>query len=262
MTSMATSLATRRAEARAPEHLSRSRVVLDDGLRTTVYVARYELARTALRVARPRRPVPLGAWCDARGIPEAMVGGFFTRPDGAPLGELRTRGMARSHTPFDAPWEAVRGCLHVEGGRPRIAARRELPDEPRGDLLQAGPVLVREGEPAIRDGKDPEGFSAAAAQFDSDITAGRYPRAVLGLSATDLIAVVSEGRSETEAGLTLAEAAGAMIALDATDAINLDGGGSASLVCGGKLVNTPREEEGHEIPGGRPICTALQFVAR
>jgi hypothetical protein len=262
MTPMATSLATRRADARAPEHLRRSRLVLDDGLRTTVYVARYELARTALRLARPQRPVPLAAWCDARGVPEALVGGFFTRPDTAPLGELRTRGMARRHTPFDAPWDALRGCLHVEAGRPRIAARHELADAPRGDLLQAGPVLVREGEPAARDGEDPEGFAAGAAQFDSDITAGRYPRAALGIADGELLAVVCDGRSRSDAGLSLAELAALLVDLGAREALNLDGGGSTSLVCEGELRNRPRADFGVPLPGGRPIATALVFAPR
>jgi hypothetical protein len=262
MTPMATSLATRRADARAPEHLRRSRVVLDDGLRTTVYVARYELAHTALRVARPQRPIPLAAWCAARGIPEALVGGFFTRPDSAPLGELRTRGMARRHTPFEAPWGALRGCLHVEAGRPLIAARHELAVAPRGDLLQAGPILVREEEPAVRDGEDPEGFSAGAAQFDSDITAGRYPRAALGIAGGTLLAVVCDGRSRADAGLSLAELAALLVDLGAHSAINLDGGGSTSLVCAGELRNRPRADFGVPLPGGRPIATALVFAPR
>ena len=42
-------------------------------------------------VVRMQRPAPLEAWCRARGIGEALVGGFYVRPDGAPLGELRTR---------------------------------------------------------------------------------------------------------------------------------------------------------------------------
>ena len=41
-----------------------------------------------------------------------------------------------------------------------------------------------------------------------------------------------------------------MIDLGADEAINLDGGGSASLVLGGGLRNRPREEHGIE-PGGR-----------
>lgn len=263
MTPMATTLATRRAaEARAPEHLRRSRLVLDDGLRTTVYVAIYPLASTSLRVARPQRPTPLAAWCQARGVHEALVGGFFTRPETAPLGELRTRGMARQHIPFDAPWGALRGCVHVEDGRPRIAARDELAAAPRGDLLQAGPVLVREGAPAVRDGEDPEGFAAGAAQFDSDITAGRYPRAALGIAGDTLLAVACDGRSRADAGLSLAELAELLVDLGAREGINLDGGGSTSLVCAGELRNRPRADFGVPLPGGRPIATALVFAPR
>ena len=60
----------------------------------------------------------------------------------------------------------------------------------------------------------------------------------------------------------MAELAQAMVGLGAAEAINLDGGGSASLVVGGRLRNVPREEHGRELVGGREIATALQFVAR
>ena len=53
-----------------------------------------------------------------------------------------------------------------------------------------------------------------------------------------------------------------MTDLGAVDAINLDGGGSASLVVDGRLVNTPRERHDVEIPGGRLVPTALRFIAR
>jgi hypothetical protein len=259
---MAAPLATPRRSDGAPEHLRRTRVVLDDGLRTTVYVARYESARTALRVALLRRPAPLANWCAARGISEALVGGFFTRPGSRPLGELRTRSMARVSTPFDAPWDAVRACLHIESGRPRIARRGDLPAEPRGDLLQAGPLLVSGGEIAVREGKDPEGFAAGASQFDSDITAGRYPRAALGVSDDALLAVACDGRSRADAGLSLVELARLLTDLGAREAINLDGGGSTSLVCAGELRNRPRADFGVPLPGGRPVATALVFTAR
>ncbi|MBA3867363.1 MAG: phosphodiester glycosidase family protein, partial [Solirubrobacterales bacterium] len=120
---------------------------------------------------------------------------------------------------------------------------------------------VAGGAPLVLAGEDPEGFSAGSRQFDSDITAGRYPRAALGLGGEDLIAVVCEGRADDEAGLTIAELASGMAGLGAERAINLDGGGSASLVVGGELRNTPREEHGRELVGGRAIVTALRFVA-
>ena len=39
-----------------------------------------------------------------------------------------------------------------------------------------------------------------------------------------------------------------MVALGAVSAMNLDGGGSTSLVCGGRLRNVPREEHGVVLP--------------
>jgi hypothetical protein len=242
-----------------PAHVTRSRV----GAGTTLHVARYPLAAYAVRVVRLRRAAPLESWCAATGVSEAIVGGFFVRGGAGgdvPLGELRTRGVARRSVPFDAPWGAIRACVHVAGGGVTIARRPSLPTAPRGDLLQAGPLLVSGGEVVTG---DDEGFSAGQRQFDSDITAGRYPRAALGVTADGvLLAVACDGRADDEAGLSMDELARAMADLGAVSALNLDGGGSTSLVCDGRLVNTPRESHGIALAGGRPIPTALTFVPR
>jgi exopolysaccharide biosynthesis protein len=74
-----------------------------------------------------------------------------------------------------------------------------------------------------------------------------------------MIAAVCDGRSDRDSGLSLAEFANALVDLGAESAINLDGGGSASLLFGGRLCNRPREEHGIEILGGRPIATAIVF---
>jgi hypothetical protein len=242
-----------------PAHVERLRLDLADGAQTTVHGARYDARRTAVRLIRLPRAEPLEAWCRREGVEEAMVGGFFVRPDGLPLGELRTRGLVRASTAFEAPWDGLRSCVHVHRGRVAIAPRPELPAAPRGDLLQAGPLLVRAGMPVVEDGVDAEGFSAGSRQFDSDITAGRYPRAALGLGRGTLIAVACDGRADDEAGLTMRELAEALAALGAQTAINLDGGGSTSLVCAGALRNVPREEHGVVLAGGRPVSTALAF---
>jgi Phosphodiester glycosidase len=205
---------------------------------------------------------PLAQWCAANRVDHALIGGFYVRADGTPLGDLRTDGRPRSSAPFDSPWNRIRACVHSDGGAVSLRSRIELPDEPGGDLLQAGPMLVRDGVCLTDPGVDTEGFSAGARQFDSDITVGRHPRAALGTSATDLIAVVCDGRTETEAGLGLTELAQAMVDLGADDAINLDGGGSASLVVSGELVNVPHEEHGMRIPGGRSVPTAIRFAPR
>src|SRR4051794_25984015 len=253
------------AEPLRPPRAGRARRVrleLADGARTTVHVSSHDAERTELRVALLRGQARLEPWCAARGVEEAIVGGFFVRPDGMPLGEVRTRGVARRFVPFSPPWAGTRACVHVQGGVARIAARDELPAAPRGDLLQAGPLLVRDGRPAYRRGGDPEGFRAGAAQFDSDITDGRYPRAALGLGGGLVLAVAVDGRSRHDAGLTLEELAALMAALGCETALNLDGGGSTSLVCGGRLRNRPRRDYETPEPGGRPVSTAVLFVPR
>jgi hypothetical protein len=87
-------------------------------------------------------------------VEHAIVGRFFVREGGGPLGELRTGGVRRRSVPFLPPWSRLRACVHV------------------------------------------------------------------------------------------------------------DGGGSTSLVCGGRLANHPREQEGAPIPGGRPVATAVIFEER
>ena len=72
-----------------------------------------------------------------------------------------------------------------------------------------------------------------------------------------MLAVACDGRHRDDAGLTLGELAGALVGLGARSALNLDGGGSASLVCHGRLVNRPREQHGIELLDGRAIATAL-----
>jgi hypothetical protein len=238
------------------------RVRLGDGAQTTVYIAAYALEQFRVRVVAFSRPEPLLSWCRRNAVQEAVVGGFFTRPQGQPLGELRVDGDGIRSVPFDRPWDRLRACIHADDGRVAIAPRTELPRSPRGDLLQAGPLLVRDRRSLIVDGGDPGGFSAGHGQFDSDITAGRYPRAALGVGDGLVWLVACDGRGHSDAGMTLAELAELMTTLGARDAINLDGGGSTSLVSAGELVNRPREEHGLDLPAGRPISTALLLLPR
>jgi exopolysaccharide biosynthesis protein len=153
----------------------------------------------------------------------------------------------------------MRTCVSVNGGPPRIAARPDLPTHPAGDLLQAGPMLVRAGDRVVRDGRDPEGFQATASQLDGDVTSGRDARAAFGIAGGMLLAVAVDGRAPDEAGMTLGELAELFVGLGARFAINLDGGQAASLVCGGRLRNAPRDRSGTLLDGGAPVATALVF---
>jgi exopolysaccharide biosynthesis protein len=149
--------------------------------------------------------------------------------------------------------------VHVDGSV-RLARRSELDADPPGDLVQAGPLLVRDGRSVVGE-VDEEGFSAGAAQFESDISVGRYPRCALGVGDGELIAVCCDGRrSGVDSGLELGELARLMISFGAREAINLDGGGSATLVHRGHLLNRPYSNDDQPAPELRPIVTALLFA--
>jgi hypothetical protein len=234
------------------------RVRTGDRTETTVYLVRHPVATTNVRVVHFPEPRRLDHWCVATDTAEAIVAGFFLRDPDRALGEVRIDGQPIAHEPIEAPWAGKRSCLYINGGV-RIAPREDLPDEPEGDLLQAGPQLVAEGRSLI-DGEDREGFSAGSAQFDTDITQGRYPRCALGVSDTELLAVCCDGRrSGVDGGLDLQELARLMISFGAHEAINLDGGGSATLVHRRHLLNRPYSDYDQAAPESRPVVTALVF---
>jgi hypothetical protein len=233
------------------------RVRLGDGARTTLHVASYERRAFRAWVEVLERPMPLVRWCGQEGVRDAVVGGFFSRPRYVPLGQVQVNGQARPSQAFDSPWGDVRACVQITDGEVRIARRDQLGPAPAGDLLQAGPLLVLERRIAVVAGQDAEGFSAGAHQFDSDITCGRYPRAALAVTEERLLLIACDGRTKRDAGMTLPELGTALMQLGAIDALNLDGGGSASLVYGGRLRNRPREQHGVDLLDGRAIVTAI-----
>jgi hypothetical protein len=234
---------------------------LAEGVATSVHVASFPLGRVSARVVRLDEPETLVAWCRRTGTAHAIVGGFFVRAGNAPLGELRIGDAEVEHVPFTAPWGELRACVQAGPDGVAIARRPDLPTRPEGDLLQAGPLLVRDGASVVTGGDD-EGFTAGSDQFDSDISEGRHPRCALALADGRLLALACDGRHGDEAGLTLGELAETLVGLGARTALNLDGGGSASLVCNGALVNRPREQHGIELLEGRQIATALVFSVR
>jgi exopolysaccharide biosynthesis protein len=205
----------------------------------------------------------LDVWCRASRVQEAVVGGFFVRDPYRPLGEVWVEGRAIRHEPAPAPFAQRRACVVRDGDGVRILAREDVADGVRGDLVQAGPLLVADGAVAFDPEADHEGFSAGAEQFDSDITAERHPRAALGVSDDALVVVACDGRrSRVDAGLSMLELAGIMVDLGAERAINLDGGGSTTLVHRGHLLNRPYSDQDQPAPQTRRVVTALAFEPR
>jgi phosphodiester glycosidase len=230
---------------------------LADGEETTLYAIRHPAGRTRVRVVHFPQPQRLDVWCVREGVSEAIVGGFFLRDPYRALGELWVAGEPVGHEPVAAPYARVRACVISDERGVRFGPAEPAP---RGDLVQAGPLLVAGGAVVFDAGVDREGFSEGAGQFDSDITDGRHPRAALGIGDGAVIAVACDGRrTGVDAGLSMLELAEVMRDLGAESAINLDGGGSTTLVHRGHLLNRPYSSQDQPAPESRPVVTALAF---
>ena len=57
--------------------------------------------------------------------------------------------------------------------------------------------------------------------------------------------------------MTIPELAALLIDLGAVEAINMDGGGSTTMVAGGRVVNSPSD-----LAGERPVGDALLVLVR
>jgi hypothetical protein len=118
----------------------------------------------------------------------------------------------------DPEWAAVR---HVFGGGPR--------------LLSSGLYVGGEG-------------------FRALLIERRHPRTVIGRTADGrIVLAVAGGRQPYHSlGMTLPEVAGMLRQLGVVDALNLDGGGSSTLVVRGVVINLPSDEFGE-----RPVSDVL-----
>jgi hypothetical protein len=215
-----------------------------------------------VRVVALEEPAPLVRWCGEQGMRQAVVGGFFVRPDYAPPGQVRIAGESRPSVAFEAPWGDRRACLHIADGMLRIERRDELDAEPAGDLLQAGPLLVADRPAGDRRRIGRRGVLRRSAPVRLRHHAGALSARRAWIAGERLLAVACDGRTPDDAGMTLAELADVLLELGASDALNLDGRRSASLAHDRRLRNRPREEHGIALLDGRPIVTAVTFEAR
>ncbi len=112
---------------------------------------------------------------------------------------------------------------------------QELLDDGAWLTLSFGPALVDDGASAA----DLDTYEVDT-NFGNHSIQGDQPRTAIGMiSANHYVFVVVDGRTDDSAGVTLEELAEIMQDLGATEAYNLDGGGSSTMVYDGDVVNYP-----------------------
>jgi hypothetical protein len=117
-------------------------------------------------------------------------------------------------------------------------------------VIGGGPILVRDGQPAAT--WDP-------GTYDAGFLEKRHPRTAAGVRADGTVVLVTvDGRHPASSvGMTIPEMSSLMIELGCVEALNLDGGGSTTMVVKGKVVNNPSD-----VSGERPVSDGLLVFVR
>lgn len=214
----------------------RGRAVVDTGPELRITAVNHRPHSGSVAVYTPHYgpltpPVAIGAVIN-RGVSRGVMSGRILIPrDGYIL----------------AAREGDTGLLaHLRAGRRVVVHLMVSPDMETAHALGGGPRLVKDGTvfiPYMWEG------------FEPRLVHQRAPRTAIGITAAGKVLLITvDGRSRANPGMTLPELAALMVRLGARDAMNLDGGGSATMVVGGRVVNDP--SDGAE----RPIASALLVV--
>lgn len=163
-------------------------------------------------------------------VPE---GGWVIAASGEAAGWLKENAKAGTALKVDArlePASALPGCNPV-------------------DWVGAGPRLIRGGKVDLSE----EGFNHAN---------GRHPRTAFALTGEGkFLFVTLDGRQATSTGMTLAELAGYLHSLGAVEAINLDGGGSTTMVVNGAIRNSPSDGRERAVSDAILVFSVPDFEA-
>ncbi|HEX7066315.1 MAG TPA: phosphodiester glycosidase family protein, partial [Bacillales bacterium] len=121
-------------------------------------------------------------------------------------------------------------------------------------IINGGPQLLKNGQIMINAAE--EGFNWNS-DFYYHFGRHRYPRTLAGIKPNGNILLVAAGggNPEKSIGLSFLESARVMKALGATEALNLDGGGSTTMVVDDQLVNDPTDQTGE-----RPVGDAIVLL--
>lgn len=175
--------------------------------------------------------------------------------DGLPL-RIGVKFEARVKEVRDAGDTALRPGILIVSLGPQLLV--DAPAVKEGDVVQVSTKTIPDlagtrtaiggGPRLVVDGKPVGGWKSPTQ---------RHPRTAIGWNDQSLYLVLVDGRQPgLSVGMSFQELASYLIKLGCTTAMNLDGGGSASMWAFGQIVNSP--SEGQE----RPIANGLVVVKK
>jgi len=133
---------------------------------------------------------------------------------------------------------------------------KTLTTTPTTDVVNGGPTLVQNGQLDVTAKRDGMVRTNDSNSFFYGWVHKRNPRTFAGVDAQGRTLLVTvDGRQTTSLGLSLNEEAHVAKSLGMVNAMNLDGGGSTTMVQGGQVMNSPSDATGE-----RPVGDALLLL--
>lgn len=144
-------------------------------------------------------------------------------------------------------WDDVKIDLSLSKGWSNVTA-----------AVGGGPRLLKNGEIHVNGQEE---------KFSRSITYRRHPRSGIGVTANNwvIMAAIDGRQKKVSVGVTLKEFAALLKDFGCVDAINLDGGGSTTLVFGDKVVNSSSDQCERAVSSALVLCRAedsAQMMAR
>ena len=190
-------------------------------------------------VVRNRKIV---GWFDGVGSTSIPEGGFVLSASGTRRDQLREwlrKGWIKIGMKID-------GFTSVDEGE--IGSLRNVPYG-FDDITNGVPQLIKDGKIDITWEQE---------KASKSFVETRHPRtAVAKLKDGKFLMITVDGRTEESGGIGLQDLAEYLLSLGATDAMNLDGGGSTTMFVGGRVVNHPSDKEGE-----RKVSDAILVTPR
>lgn len=167
--------------------------------------------------------------------------------------------VASGHSTGELPLSRTQAVVHLEDPAPNwMAEGTEVTIDIRFPELDGVIVGASGGGPLLlRDGENVAEFRNFAEGWNASFLNTAHPRTAIGVKedGTTVVAVVVDGRQPGRAtGISLQDLADLLREKGAVHAMNLDGGGSSTMVVDGALSNFPSDTA-----GARSIKNALLF---
>lgn len=158
-------------------------------------------------------------------------GSAFIPSDGFVISASSERQEELSHF-FKKPMKTVRWNVKINS----LEKEEQIFFAKAEDIVSGAPQLIKNGVIEITWQQEKQGKAFVETH---------HPRtAVAKLKDGKFLMVTVDGRSEESGGISLPDLAAFLLEMGATDAINLDGGGSTTMFVDGKVVNKPSDKEG------------------